>query len=324
MIPDIRILNIFIIIFISLTVLSTQSIAQVDSGYVEIKGGKLYYEVYGKGKPLVFLNGGPGISSKAYRYIAEKFDTCTQVIIFDQRGTGKSTLRRVTTVSISIKNMVDDVEKLRTHLGIEKWDVAGQSFGGTYALHYAVKHSKQIDKLVLISTAGIDEKAIRFQKFDYPEVEKMSEVELKLLDTLIILSKDENTSADELRKYRTALKSRYYIYDWSNLEKQMNWFAHKAVYNYKTKKYVNESFYNFDISRKLKNIENPTLTLYGSSDFIPFHVADKIHKSLPNSELKVFQNCGHSIWLDKDQEARACIAKFLFDEQKAKFCAASN
>ncbi len=109
----------------------------------------LHFEECGnpKGKPVVFLHGGPGggVSPMHRRY----FDPRKwRIVLFDQRGCGKSTphaeLRENTTW-----DLVEDTEKLRRHLGIDRWVVFGGSWGSTLALAYAQTHPHRCKGLVL-------------------------------------------------------------------------------------------------------------------------------------------------------------------------------
>ncbi len=110
---------------------------------------ELYYEQAGnpKGKPVVFLHGGPGggIHPDHRRFFDPNH---YRIILFDQRGSGKSTpiaeLRENDTW-----NLVQDIETLRTKLGIEKWVVFGGSWGSTLALTYAIKHTERVSALIL-------------------------------------------------------------------------------------------------------------------------------------------------------------------------------
>ncbi|WP_019503109.1 prolyl aminopeptidase [Pseudanabaena sp. PCC 6802] len=109
----------------------------------------IYFEECGNpdGKPVVFLHGGPGGGIiPTYR---QYFDPLRwRVVLFDQRGCGKSTphaeLRENTTW-----DLVADIEKLRVHLGIEKWVVFGGSWGSTLSLAYAETHSDRVKGLIL-------------------------------------------------------------------------------------------------------------------------------------------------------------------------------
>ncbi len=110
---------------------------------------EIFYEECGNpnGKPCVILHGGPGgaINSTMRRY----FDPSKwRMALFDQRGCGKSrpnaSLEDNTTWSL-----IDDIERLRIHLGVEKWTVFGGSWGSTLALAYAITHPHRVEALVL-------------------------------------------------------------------------------------------------------------------------------------------------------------------------------
>src|SRR5262244_3053067 len=109
----------------------------------------LYYEEVGRpdGKPAVFLHGGPGggIDAFARRF----FDPARyRAVLFDQRGAGQST-PKATLEENSTQDLVADIERLRTHLGIERWQVFGGSWGSTLALAYAEAYPERVTELVL-------------------------------------------------------------------------------------------------------------------------------------------------------------------------------
>ena len=99
------------------------------------------------GKPLVFLHGGPGGGTEPF--YRQYFDPKKwRIVLFDQRGCGKSTpfaeLRENTTW-----DLVSDIEKIRTHLGIDRWVVFGGSWGSTLSLAYAETHPDRVKGLIL-------------------------------------------------------------------------------------------------------------------------------------------------------------------------------
>jgi len=110
---------------------------------------ELYIEECGnpRGQPVLFLHGGPGAGSreKHRRYFDPKY---YRIIIFDQRGAGRSTphaeLKDNTTW-----DLVSDIEKIRNHLEISKWLVFGGSWGSTLALAYAETHPQSVSGMVL-------------------------------------------------------------------------------------------------------------------------------------------------------------------------------
>jgi proline iminopeptidase len=120
------------------------------SGYLQVsKLHTIHFEECGnpRGKPLVFLHGGPGggIEPFYHRYFDPKK---WRIVLHDQRGCGKSTpfseLRENTTW-----HLVADIETLREHLGIDRWVVFGGSWGSTLSLAYAETHPDRCKALVL-------------------------------------------------------------------------------------------------------------------------------------------------------------------------------
>ena len=121
------------------------SIEPYNSGMLPVSPvHTIYYEQCGnpEGTPLVFLHGGPGggIIPDYRRY----FDPAAyRVILFDQRGSGRSTphasLEENTTWAL-----VEDIEALRAHLGVDTWHVFGGSWGSTLSLAYAETHPERV------------------------------------------------------------------------------------------------------------------------------------------------------------------------------------
>ena len=137
------------------------------SGHLDVGDGhSLYYDVSGNpdGVPAVFLHGGPGAgcSPRCRRFFDPKF---YRIVIFDQRGSGKSTPNASDDLDGSLventtPKLVDDIEKLRTHLGVDRWGlVLGGSWGSTLALAYAQSHPERCRSLLLrgVFLFGIDE-----------------------------------------------------------------------------------------------------------------------------------------------------------------------
>jgi proline iminopeptidase len=121
-----------------------------NAGMLALDGlHRMYWEESGnpRGTPVVFLHGGPGAgSSPAHRRL---FDPAHyRIVIFDQRGAGRSTplgeVRDNTT-----PHLIADIEKLRSHLGIEHWLVFGGSWGSTLALAYSEAHPSRCTGLIL-------------------------------------------------------------------------------------------------------------------------------------------------------------------------------
>lgn len=109
----------------------------------------LYFEESGNpnGKPVVFLHGGPGggTDGKQRRF----FDPAKyRIVLFDQRGCGKS-IPHASLQDNTTWHLVSDIEALRRHLGIERWQVFGGSWGSTLALAYAETYPERVTELLL-------------------------------------------------------------------------------------------------------------------------------------------------------------------------------
>lgn len=121
-----------------------------QSGLLDVGDGhQIYYEISGnrRGKPAVYVHGGPGGGSE--RGQTRVFDPATyMIILFDQRGCGKSTpfasLENNTTW-----HLVADMERLRQHLKLDKWLVCGGSWGSTLSLAYSITHPDRVSELIL-------------------------------------------------------------------------------------------------------------------------------------------------------------------------------
>lgn len=131
------------------------TIEPYDSGMLDVGDGQaIYWEASGnpQGKPVVFLHGGPGGgTSPAHRQLfnPERY----RIILTDQRGAGLSTPHAsepdADLSSNTTWNLVADLELLREHLGIDRWQVFGGSWGSSLALAYAETHPERVTELVL-------------------------------------------------------------------------------------------------------------------------------------------------------------------------------
>lgn len=134
-----------------------------NSGWLATGGPhEIYFEECGRpnGKPAVILHGGPGgaINPTMRRF----FDPSRwRMALFDQRGCGKSrpnaSLEDNTTWAL-----IEDIERLREHLGVEKWTVFGGSWGSTLALAYAITHPERVSALILRGIFLVSERELRW------------------------------------------------------------------------------------------------------------------------------------------------------------------
>lgn len=130
-----------------------------DSGQLDVGDGhRVHWEACGNptGKPALVLHGGPGsgCTPGARRYFDPRV---YRIVLFDQRGAGRST-PHASAAGIDLStnttaHLLADIERLRVHLGIERWLVFGGSWGSTLALAYAERHPQRVTGMVLVSIA---------------------------------------------------------------------------------------------------------------------------------------------------------------------------
>jgi proline iminopeptidase len=270
----------------------------------------IHYLSFGAGKVILIINGGPGMNCEGFTGLAEKLSITNRVILYDQRGTGKSKVRRMDASTITIDKMVSDIEALRESLHIQNWTVLGHSFGGMLASYYATKFPARIDKLILSSSGGID------------------------LDLLNYVSSSINA--------RLTTEQRHQVSYWTNriaggdtshharLQRGLN-LAPAYVYD---KKYVpliaerltqgNSTLNNlvwedmrtmhFNCAPGLRYFDKPVLIIQGKEDIIKSETALKAHDVLNESKIIFLEHSVHYGWLDNPQEFFKKINEFLKGE----------
>lgn len=127
---------------------AAQSIKPDESGYAEVNGLKMYYEVYGKGKPIVLLHGSYMNIPLNWSHIIPLLSKDRKVIVTEMQGHGRT---RDISRELSYEGMADDVSGLLKHLTIDSADILGYSMGGGIAFQVAVRHPEQVSRLVVLS-----------------------------------------------------------------------------------------------------------------------------------------------------------------------------
>lgn len=289
-----------IILFVCFSSTAQRS-ATIDSG-----DSKLHYKIFGAGSPILLINGGPGMDSEGFEPLAKQLSANNSVILYDQRGTGKSTCK-IGSETITMDKMTGDIETLRTHLGFENWIVLGHSFGGMLASYYASLHPQRISKLILSSSGGID-----LELLDYVN----RNIQSKLSDTeRDSLSYYNQKIANGDTSYRTRLGrgralAPAYVYDKRNAER----IAERLTRGNSTLNglvWDNLRRIKFNCAPKLKSFTKPVLILHGKNDILKLETAIKSKNAFSNAKLIEIDNCAHYGWLDNPTAYLKCIRDFL-------------
>ena len=272
----------------------------------------LYYEQCGNphGKPVVLLHGGPGAgcSAKMRRFHdPAKY----RIVLFDQRGSGRS-MPHADLVDNTTWDLVADIERLRTKLGIERWQVFGGSWGSTLALAYAETHPQRVLELVLRGIFMLrrwelewfyQEGASRlFPDAWEPYLEAIPEAER---GDLIAAYHRRLTSPDEATRLAAARA-------WSVWEGATSFLrvdpafviGHEdaafalAFARIENHYFVNGGFFD-DENQLLRDAARiadiPGVIVHGRYDVVcPIQNAWELHKAWPKAELMISPTAGHS------------------------------
>ena len=296
----VRFLSFFILLY------SSSVFPQMQGYAYNADGSSTYYRIYGSGAPLLIINGGPGMNSNGFESLAEHLAPNNKVILYDQRGTGKSAVA-VSKKTISIDIMVDDIETLRKHLKIKKWIVLGHSFGGMLASYYATKHPSSFESLILSSSGGVD-----LGLLDYVGEAINSKLTKTELDSLQYYNAQlaRGNSAHAIRLGRGRMLAPAYVYH----KKFIPMLAERLTQGNAE---INTILWNdmrrlrFDCKPTLQNFKSRVLIIQGKDDIIRSETAYIAASAFKNSEVVLLDNCGHYGWLDAQDAYLNVIATFL-------------
>ena len=275
---------------------------------------ELYYEQCGnpKGKPVVFLHGGPGAGLVPdYRRF---FDPeAYRVILFDQRGSGRS-VPHASLDDNTTWHLVADIEQLREHFGVDQWLVFGGSWGSTLALAYAETHPERVSGLVL---RGIFLGRQNEARWFYEDSQGASAIfPDNWEDFLRVIPEAERgdmigayyrhlTSTDESTRQEAArawsiwessalrlLPDQELIDEFSEPEKAV------ALARIECHYFTNNCFFETDnyLLEHVNRIRHiPTVIVHGRYDIIcPLMSAWELHRAWPEATLNIIPDAGHA------------------------------
>ena len=298
----------------------------------EKDGHIIAYSIQGNpsGIPIVSFHGGPGSCSKPYhakRYNLDK----SMVILFDQRGCGKSTplgeLEKNTT-----QDILEDTERIREELGIDKWIVAGSSWGSTLALLYAIKYPERTMGIMISAVWTADRDSVEWS-FSDPNgsARLMPDVWQKRMDFFNKFNiKLDTQNEDVLRllettDFETQQEVTAGVFNWEG-----NLFSVQSPVEYTNPEDIDEKaiasakiFVHYDANHEfipenyiMDNIDVikdvPTVMVHGRYDILcPLHKATELNEKLNNSTLVVAHSSGHKLTAEGETIQKLAFDRFL-------------
>lgn len=295
---------------------------------------ELYHFSVGNGPPILIVHGGPGIPVlKPWSGLSALTDSY-RFIYYHQRGCGKSTrpIRRFDSgnfyrnmqeleKSLGLSAQLADIERIRRILGVEKLTLIGHSFGGFIASIYAAEFPERVDRLVLVSPAGV----VRIPAPDgglYKQMERLlagSELEEdyrryqeKRFDFRSVFEKDEQylseLNFEFIRYYAAALKRgglNSLPVEKITLGKEMlgGWVQTALFFSLGREA---------DFRPFVRRIRIPVLLLTGDADLSPPESMND-YRDIPGLRFQVMSGAGHFLMNDQPEQFGGAIRSFLAD-----------
>ncbi len=300
---------------------------------------KIYYAEYGRsdGIPILFIHGGPGSKSKVNHldFLPDEVSFCA--ILFDQRGCGQS-LPSGEVKENTTSDLIEDIEKLRRHLGIKRWYLTGGSWGSTLALLYAQAFPQKVEGLILRNIFLARRKDIKWlysslgAKQFFPDKAAFVESYLKKeglewSELIDYAYKKMLSGGEETKKQLIALISNW-EYGLMNLDPPFHLTQPEEIEEEEIHSttiychYATNDFFIQDnqILRNIKAIEKiPTAIIHGRYDMVcPPEQAYLLHQHLTNSKLIWVNYAGHHLGWSGYQWMRELIKGLVKEEESRK------
>jgi proline iminopeptidase len=273
---------------------------------------EIYHEECGnpRGKPILFVHGGPGAGAgkDSRRFFDPKR---YRIVLFDQRGCGRSR-PHASLVDNTTWHLVEDIERLREHLGIARWLVFGGSWGSTLALAYAQTHPQHVTGLVLRGIFLLRRAEIRwfYQEgassiFPDPWEQYLRPIPVAERSDLVaafyrrLTGNDARAALEAAKAWSIWEAATSYLH--VNQENILRWSEDEfatAVARIECHYFVNRGFFQHE-DQLLRNVDAirriPAVIVQGRYDVVcPMMSAWDLHRAWPEAEFHVVPDAGHS------------------------------
>ena len=292
---------------ILIALVACSATARAEDGSLARDGVVLHYRTAGSGPPVILLSGGPGFDVDYMLPVGDFLPSSYQRVFLEQRGTGRSRVA-LTSETMTIHNVVEDLEGLRVHLKQERLFLVGHSWGGMLAMAYAAAHPDRIDRMILIGPGGPtlefvtwfpDNIRMRLRPEDLEAERSWEEAEKRGVDA-------DKATLEGIRAITPG-----YFFDREKGLAFAKQLRDGAVHVKVNQLLFEDMARHYDSRPGLQKLDRPVLIVQGHQDPVGDKTAEDIHASIKTSVLTYLQKCGHFPWLEQPDGFRAAIAQFL-------------
>ncbi len=269
----------------------------------------LHYTVAGQGPVVLAVSPGWGVGSLYMQKGFAPLEKDYTMVYIDTRGSGGST-HPADNSQMSAAVMADDLDRLRSYLGLDSIALMGHSNGGAIALDYAERYPTHIKKLILLDAQVYDDREREATKkfltawADDPRYK--SAVASAAVDSPV-------TNAEEFDKMLESILPLYF----SDPVRYLPAFTktlegtHLSVYAYNAQDKADQ-LHPRKQSLEYGNVQARTLIISGTVDWVcPYEVSQRMHAGIKGSQLSLYANTGHLTWIEQPERFFAEVSQFL-------------
>jgi len=295
------------IVFAFLLLFVAAGSAHGEDGSFTRDGVVLHYRTAGSGAPVILLSGGPGFEVDYMLPVVDFLPASYQRVFLEQRGTGRSRVA-LTPETMTIREVVEDLEGLRVHLKQERLFLVGHSWGGMLAMAYAAAHPDRIDRMILIGPGG---PTLEFAQW-FPDNIRMR---LRPEDLEAERSWDDaekrGVDADKAALEGIRAITPGYFFDREKGLAFAKQLTDGAVHVKVNLLLFEDMAKHYDSRPGLQKLDRPVLIVQGHQDPVGDKTAEDIHAAIATSVLTYINKCGHFPWLEQPEVFRKAINEFL-------------
>ncbi|MBD2338339.1 alpha/beta hydrolase [Calothrix sp. FACHB-156] len=261
---------------------------------VHVNGIDLFYDIQGKGEPLLLISG--FMCDHAYWSLLMPSLKQYQVIRFDNRGFGRTS---APDSPYTIQQMATDAAALLETIGINKIHLAGHSMGGLIAQEIALAHPEKVKSLILLSSLAKGDG--RFNSIVSTWGELPRTLDWKTYQQIILpwIFTDEFYSIPGMIDMIIKMAVNYQFPP-----------TPQGIYH------QSRAILGCDTTQRLKDIQCPTLILVGKQDILtPVKFSHQLAQGIPQAELVVLNSGGHGFLIESPEDVAAAMLKFLSAKQ---------
>jgi 3-oxoadipate enol-lactonase len=252
---------------------------------VKVRDISMYYEIHGKGEPLVLINGA-GATVETFYWLIPIYSRDYRLVLFDNRGVGQTDKPDV---EYTTQLMADDLARLLDAIGVDSAHIHGTSMGGMIAQEFALQYPKRVRTLILAVTHCGGPNSIVSQSEDMSKLYNISPK--AAAEAMLRLFVTEEFIAEKPEFFQRLLEfSVEHPIDPSSIQKHIQAATHHNTCD------------------RLPEITAPTLILAGDADRVVLVENSRILATIiPNAELVIFKNAGHMLVEAGDEPHRVTI-----------------